>query len=114
MNFNLADQAKSAVLQHAQGTAPSDEQVAQIVQFEMGLSTAQVRDNAAGSLDMHGAKGGALQLSNQAYYPGANDALGADPTGAPFNSNAFSLYTAWEKPSVNGHRYDGRDDWDDH
>jgi hypothetical protein len=114
MNFDLADQAKSAVTGHAQGVAPSDAQLAQIVQFEMGLSTAQVRDNAAGSLDKHGAKGGAKELSNLEYYPGANDALGADPTGAPFNSSAFTLYTAWEKPSVNGHRYDGRDDWDDH
>ncbi|WP_348264135.1 hypothetical protein P8935_06270 [Telmatobacter sp. DSM 110680] len=113
MVFDLADQAKSAVLQHAQGTAPSDAQLAQIVQFEMGLTTAQVRDNAAGSLDRHGAKGGTVELSNQPYYPGANDALGADPTGTPFNSSAFSLYTAWEKPSVNGNRYDGRDDWND-
>lgn len=114
MNFDLADQAKSAVLEHAQGQAPSDEQLAQIVQFEMGLSTAQVRDNDAGMLDKHGAMGGAKVLSNQPYYPGANDALGGDPTGAPFNSNTFSLYTAWEKPSANGHRYDGRDDWEDH
>jgi cytochrome c peroxidase len=113
MNFDLEDQAKTAVLQHAQGTAPSDEQLAEIVQFEMGLSTAQVRVNGAGWLDKHGAKGGPMQLSGQPYYPGSNDALGADPTGAPFNSNAFSLYTAWEKPSVNGHRYDGRDDWED-
>ncbi len=114
MNFDLVDQAKSAVLQHAQGAAPSDEQLAQIVQFELGLSTAQVRDSEAGWLDKHGATGGPRELSNQAYYPGANDALGADPTGAPFNSSAFSLYTAWEKPTVNGHRYDGRDDWGDH
>lgn len=113
MNFDLADQAKSAVLEHAQGVAPSDEQLAQIVQFEMGLSTAQVRDNDAGMLDKHEAMGGAKTLSNQPYYPGANDALGGDPTGAAFNSNVFSLYTAWEKPSVNGHRYDWRDDWDD-
>ncbi len=113
MNFDLEDQAKTAVLQHAQGMAPSDEQLAQIVQFEMGLSTAQMRDYAAGSLEKHGATGGALALSNQPYYPGANDALGGDPTGAPFNSSAFSLYAAWEKPSANGSGYDGRDGWDD-
>jgi cytochrome c peroxidase len=114
MIIDLADQAKSAVTGHAQGPVPTDEQVAQIVQFEMGLSTAQVRDNEAGELDKHGAMGGAKMLSNQPYYPGANDALGGDPTGAAFNSNAFSLYAAWEKPSANGHRYDGRDDWEDH
>ncbi len=114
MMIDLADQAKSAVTGHAQGVAPSDEQLAQIVQFEMGLSTAQVRDKDAGALDKRGAMGGAEVLSNQPYFPGANDPLGGDPTGAAFNSNAFSLYTAWEKPSVNGHRYDGRDDWEDH
>lgn len=113
MSFDLADQAKTAVLQHAQGVAPSDKQLAEIVQFEMGLSTAQVSNNAAGSLEKHGAKGGALELSNQPYYPGANDALGADPTGILFNSTVFTLYNAWEKPTANGPRYDGRDDWDD-
>ncbi len=114
MIFDLADQAKSAVVTHAQGAAPSAGQLEQIVQFEMGLSTAQVRDNAAGFLNKHGANGGVIELSKQTYYPGANDALGGDPTGTPFNSSAFSLYTAWEQPSANGHRYDGRDDWNDH
>jgi len=113
MRLDLVDQAKSAVLGHAQGTAPSDEQLAQIVQFELGLSTAQVRDNAAGSLYTHGATGGPKELSNLPYYPGANDALGGDPSGAKFNPSAFSLYAAWEQPSANGRRYDGRDDWND-
>jgi cytochrome c peroxidase len=113
MIFDLADQAKSAVLGHAQGTEPSDEKLAEIVQFEMGLSTAQVRDHAAGSLNAHGATGGAKELFGQPYYPGSNDALGGDPTGEKFNSSAFTLYTAWEKPSANGHRYDGREDWED-
>jgi hypothetical protein len=113
MSFDLADQAKSAVTGHAQGSAPSDEQLARIVQFELGLSTAQVRDNEAGSLSMHGAKGGPKELSNQPYYPGANDVLGGDPSGAKFNPSAFSLYAAWERPGANGRRYDDRDDWND-
>jgi cytochrome c553 len=113
LSFDLTDQAITAVQTHSQGQTPSAEQLAEIVQFEMGFTTAQVRDNEAGSLNAHGGGGGALTLSSQPYYPGTNDALGGDPTGAKFNPSAFSLYTAWEKPSANGHRYDGRDDWED-
>lgn len=113
LNYDLTDQANSAVETHAQGQAPSPQQLAQIVQFEMGLTTAQVQDNWAGLLNAHGATGGAMPLSSQPYHPGMNDALGGDPTGAKFNPSAFSLYTPWEQPSVNGQRYDGRDDWSD-
>jgi cytochrome c553 len=113
LNFDLADQATTAVLTHAQGQAPTAAQLAEIVAFELGLSTAQVHDDQAGSLQKHGAAGGAADLSQQPYHPGVNDALGGDPSGAPFNSSAFTLYAAWEKPDVNGHRYDGRDGWDD-
>jgi cytochrome c553 len=111
--YDLADQASTAVTTHAQGQPPTAQQLAEIVQFEMGLSTAQMHDDQAGSLHKRGATGGALDLAAQPYYPGVNDVLGGDPTGAKFNPSAFSLYTAWEKPSVNGRRYDGRDDWDD-
>ena len=114
LTYDLTDQTNSAVTGHAQGQPPSAQQLAQIVQFELGLSTAQVHDNQAGSLQQHGASGGPLNLSTQPYYPGVNDVLGGDPAGAKFNSKVFSLYTAWEKPSVNGARYDGRDDWNDH
>jgi cytochrome c peroxidase len=106
MNFDLTDQATSAVLTHAQGVAPTAAQLAEIVQFEMGLTTAQIHDDDAGSLHAHGASGGPVALSTQSYHPGVNDVLGADPAGAAFNPNAFSLYTAWEK---NG----GHDKWDD-
>jgi cytochrome c peroxidase len=95
--FDLTDQATTAVLTHAQGTAPpTSEQLAQIVQFETGLSTAQTRDNQAGQLSYDGASGGPRNLSNQPYTPGVNDPLGGNPIGVNFNSSAFSLYTAWE------------------
>ena len=103
MNFDLTDQATSAVLTHAQGVAPTPAQLVEIVKFELGLSTAQVRDDDGGSLDAHGATGGPLALSAQDYYPGENDVLGADPKGEKFDPNAFSLYTAWEKSG--GHDY---------
>lgn len=96
LNFDLSDQATSAVLTHAQGVAPTAAQLNEIVQFELGLSTAQVRDDGAGLLEAHGASGGPLALSTQSYYPGSNDALGGDPTGEKFSPSAFSLYAAWE------------------
>ena len=96
MNFDLADQATTAVLTHAQGQAPTAKQIAEIVQFELGLTTAQVRDDQAGSLSAQGADGGPLALSSQGYHPGINDALGGDPSGAKFNSTAFTLYDNWQ------------------
>ena len=103
LNFDLSDQATSAVLTHAQGIAPTTAQLSEIVQFELGLSTAQVHDNEAGSLYVHGAGGGPQALSAQDYYPGTNDALGGDPTGEKFNPSAFSLYSAWENIGGGGY-----------
>ena len=99
--FDLTDQAKSAVMGHAQGTVvPTDQQLAAIVQFESGLSSAQIRDNEAGQLYSEGASGGPGNLANQPYTPGTNDPLGGNPLGVNFNKNAFSLYTAWENIST--------------
>jgi hypothetical protein len=106
MKFDLADQATSAVVGHAQGVAPTTAQLNEIVQFEMGLSTAQIHDDDAGSLSAGGATGGPLALSRQGYYPGRNDPLGGDPKGEKFNASAFSLYTAWEKSSDYNHERD--------
>jgi hypothetical protein len=111
--YDLSDQAVGAVEGHAQGQAPTAAQVAEIVNFEMDLSTAQAHDDQAGSLHGRDATGGPLELYSQSYYPGMNDPLGGDPSGAKFNPSAFTLYTPWEKPDVNGRRYDGRDDWND-
>ena len=82
------------------------EQLSEIVQFELGFSTAQIRDDDAGPLHGHGATGGPLALSAQNYYPGENDVLGADPKGEKFDSNVFSLYTAWE---TSNHHYDDKE-----
>ncbi|HZQ44391.1 MAG TPA: hypothetical protein VFA99_14145 [Acidobacteriaceae bacterium] len=95
--YDLTDQAKSAVMGHAQGAvAPSAQQLAEIVQFESGLSTAQTFDNQAGSLSAGSVSGGPQAISSQKYSPGMNDPLAGNPLGASFNQNAFSLYTAWE------------------
>ena len=96
---DLTQQAIDAIAIHAQGTqAPSAAQLNDIIDFELGLYTAQTYDNAAESLRVDGAYGGPRYLATDlsaAYYPGMNDSLGADPTGLPFDPNAMQLYSAW-------------------
>jgi cytochrome c peroxidase len=98
---DLMHQAMDATLTHAQAaTPPTPAQQTAIVNFELGLTSAQALDNRAGSLmSQMGALGGPLALSRQSYYPGTNDSLGADPSGAAFNSTAMTLYAAFEGTS---------------
>ena len=94
LNFNLSDQAVQATLGHAQGAqAPTPDQVAAIVNFELANFAAQSFDNSAGDLDAHGAAGGPENLSQQPFFVGINDPLGADPT--QFNPVAMSMFDAW-------------------
>ena len=94
---DLMHQAIDATTGHAQATVPPtiDQQTA-IVSFEMGLFSAQLADGRAGSLTDYGALGGARNLSSVSYYPGINDTLGADPTGAKFNPTGMTLFSSWE------------------
>ena len=94
---DLAHQSMDATLIHAQATVPpTDAQQMAIVNFELGLFSAQLADNQAGPLFIGGALGGAENLSKVAYYPGINDSLGHDPTGQPFNpAGVFTIYSAW-------------------
>jgi hypothetical protein len=96
---DLTQQAIDAIAIHAQGTqAPTAAQLNDIIDFELGLYTAQSHDAAAGSLRADGAYGGPRYLAtalSAAYYPGMNDSLGADPNGLPFDPDAMQLYSAW-------------------
>jgi cytochrome c peroxidase len=94
---DLSQQAIDATTGHAQAAVPpTAAQVADIVGFELGLFSAQSYDTRAGRLGSDGATGGARQLAAQAYYPGINDVLGADPTGAAFNPASMTLFDAWQ------------------
>ena len=96
LRSNLTHQAISATTGHAESAAPpTPEQLAQIVDLELGLFTAQVWDARAGNLDGRGAFGGPRFLSNQVYYPGINDSLGAEPTGLAFTPFSMSMFSAW-------------------
>jgi cytochrome c peroxidase len=97
---SLSSQAVDAVLTHAQGAAaPTPDQVKQIVELEMSLTTAQVFDRFAGWLNTDDALGGPRALANQQFYVGVNDVLGADPAGAAFDPVATRLFSAWDKDS---------------
>jgi hypothetical protein len=98
LNADLTSQALDAIQTHSQAAVPpTKEQLANIVDFELGLSTAQTQSAGADALDSRGAKGGPVALSAQAYYPGINDSLGGDPRGVKFNSSAFAIFSAWDK-----------------
>jgi hypothetical protein len=103
MAANFRQQAIDATLGHAQAlAAPSEEQLKQIVDFETALFTAQVRDRNAGALDAAGALGGAIVLSQLPFFIGINDPIGLNPTGAPFDNRAFTLFTEWLRRSGAG------------
>jgi cytochrome c peroxidase len=98
--YDLTDQANSAINGHAQAVqSATPAQLADIVNFELSLYTAQESDLFAGNLAGDGALGGAynVYLSKDNYYPGVNDALGADPEGNAFNPAAMSLFSSWSK-----------------
>jgi cytochrome c peroxidase len=95
---DMTHQAMDATNGHAQASPPialSDARLASIVNFELGLNSAQIWDNSAHALFADGARGGPFALSQQSYYPGINDVLGGDPTGASFTPNIFAIYQPW-------------------
>jgi cytochrome c peroxidase len=93
---DLARQANDATRGHAQGGRDlTTTEVEQIVPFETGLFTAQARDNEAGNLRARGATGGPVDLSRQPFFIGINDPVNLNPTGMPFDPNAFTLFNAW-------------------
>ena len=99
---NLKTQSNDATLGHAQAVQPlTIVERQQIVDFELGLFTAQERDDRAGSLHAEGATGGPRALSQQFFQIGINDPVGFNPTNAPFDNTVFTLYNAWA--AVRGH-----------
>jgi len=100
LRTNLTHQIISATAIHAEGTSqPTPAQLAQIVDLELGLFTAQVWDFRAGSLEARGVRGGPRNLSDQIYYPGINDSLGAEPAGLAFTPFSMSMFSAWAGPT---------------
>ena len=104
---DLIAQAIDATEQHAQGARPTVAQLRAIVDFELGLTMAQVRDQGAGSLGAAGARGGTTPLSRQPFCIGINDPLGMRPAmpgtclapATTFDPVVFTLFGAWQDTS---------------
>ncbi len=97
LHFDLSDQANGAVTGHAQGQPLTTAQRDAIVAFEIALTTAQVRDDDAGTLTTYGGNGGPKFLQGQVSYFGINDTLAGDyRTHANFNPTVMTLYTNWQ------------------
>lgn len=93
---DLRNQAADATLQHEQAAGvPPVSVLNQIVAFESGLYSAQISDNAAGSLTAAGAEGGPLALSRQDFFIGINDPALGNPPGSDFSPFVFDIYTPW-------------------
>jgi hypothetical protein len=101
---DLKHQANDATLTHAQAAISlTDDQADAIVRFELNLATAQQKRHRVGHLDLDGARGGATFVASQTFYVTINDVLGADSFGLPFDSDAMTLFDAWDG-SDNRHR----------
>jgi cytochrome c peroxidase len=100
----LLQQANDATRGHAQAFLDlSPDEREQIVDFEMGLHTAQAIDSGARALNTGNARGGPVELSRQPFFLGINDPLGQNPTGATFNPRAFTLFDAWAPSAAVSH-----------
>ena len=102
---DLVTQAIDATTGHAQGAPLSPAQADAIVEFELGLFTAQTHDRGAGSLSAHGAQGGPRALAVQPFCIGINDPLNmlpvmpgacAAPSGG-LDPDVFTLFSGWDR-----------------
>ncbi len=107
-HFDLVDQANTATLNHAQAATPlTTAQREAIFAFETSLTTAQVRDDDAGSLMAYGALGGPSFLQGQVNYFGINDTLAGDyRSHASFTPDVMALYAGWQSYIFDARRPD--------
>jgi cytochrome c peroxidase len=96
---SLANQIVDATLGHAEATFTVQSQMDAILSFETGIHTAQAKDRLAGDLSTKDVSGGPQALSKLPFFLGINDPLGGNPTGTPFNPNAFTLFNGFAPPS---------------
>ncbi len=93
----LRAQAQGAHTGHAQGTPLGDEALQSLVDFELGLFSAQIKDSLAGAVDRGGVRGGPRPLVKQKFYPGINNPFELDPKRKKFNPNVFQLFKKWQR-----------------
>ncbi len=106
---DLAHQADVATTGHAQSALHlTAQEQQQIVTFEVGLFSAQIRDKDAGKLNAKGATGGPEPLVTEPFYIGINDPFpNGDPTGKVFDPHVFNVFDAWSTLQGAQHGKDG-------
>jgi cytochrome c peroxidase len=93
---DLMRQANSATRGHAEALGDLTlQQARQIADLQMGIHSAQSRDNGSGNLRTGGATGGPSHLSRQPFFIGINDPVGMNPSAAPFAPRVFTLFDRW-------------------
>ncbi len=109
LESNLAHQSVDATTGHAEGdgTHPTPDEQKQIVDFEMGLYTAQAASATAGKLDAQGATGGPSALVNQPFFISSNSSVHfllpqfeqpgglVTPGDGKFTPAIFDTFSAW-------------------
>lgn len=101
IHFDLLHQSNTAQEVHAAGQPLSEAQRASLVEFQLGLHTAQVWDDRARRLTGAGGRGGPDEVVDQVFYLGINDNFGDSQTNAPFDPIVFDLYDSWS--NLRGH-----------
>ena len=101
--FDLGSQANHASINHEQSQPILGTQtLADIVDFERNLFTAQLSIKPLDDLGGRGGPGYIAEKVAPGFFIGQNDPLGKD-----FSTTVFTLYAAWE-PNHDGHDSDGR------
>lgn len=99
LNDQLKSQADNATLRHAGAVASlTDAQLQSIVDFELGLFSAQVIDFGAGWLGSGGALGGVVNLSTQPVPANGDNTFGL----TAFTPVVFTLYDGWAEQQHGG------------
>nr|MBA2412701.1 hypothetical protein [Burkholderiaceae bacterium] len=97
LHLSLGNQSNGATVGHSEAPLPiSDAQRKAIVDFQLGLFTAQIFDREVGHLTAQAARGGPAILSAETFYFGINDTLAGDYRSlAPFTPLAMTLFKSW-------------------
>jgi len=111
LQSDLVHQAMDASNGHAQASPPlslSDPRLPPIVNFEMGLTTAQAFGYRTGLFNQEGGNGGPLGLLNQAFFISANSSVHfllpqfeqpgglVTPGDGQFTPAIFNTFNAWD------------------
>ncbi|HET9992243.1 MAG TPA: hypothetical protein VFQ65_27115, partial [Kofleriaceae bacterium] len=99
---SLGSQSIDATIGHAQATGTVQAQMDAIVAFESSVFVAVKKDPVAGDLDAGPVDGGPNKLATTDFYIGINDPIGKNPTGAAFDPNAMTMFSAWTNRAGNG------------